>query len=549
MRRAVAAIPALAAFVAVPGPVAGAAIHGPQVVVTATSSNAAAAAVRDAGGQVLDTLPIVDGVVARLPKGSVLPAGVIAVPDRALSFASASTGGDTPASTVRETLGLEPSGDEGAGVTVAVVDTGIAKLPALESRVVEHVDVTGTGTGDGFGHGTFMAGLIVGDQGALPGVAPRARLLDVKVAEQDGTTSLISVLRGLQVVGAKARSERIRVLNLSLASDSPLPYQVDPLSQALEALWRRGIVVVTPSGNDGSSAPVASPGNDPTLLTVGSLDENATSGRQDDSVSDFSARGEVAPGVTKPDVVAPGGHLVSLRAPDSVIDQAHPAARVGADYFRGSGTSMASAVTAGAAAAMLAERPQLGPDAVKAALIGTAYAVPASADRKAAGAGGVDLAAALAVAPTMSDERADRDWARVEKDAKTWDALAAAFTAGDREAAYRAWKQLSPESRSWASRSWASLDPASRSWASRSWASRSWAGADGTAQEWLSRSWASRSWASRSWASGSWTSRSWASRSWARDDWASRSWAGDDWASRSWASRSWASRSWAGLWP
>jgi len=480
-------------------------------VVTGGSIAAVADAVLAAGGIVVDELALVDGVAARLPARAVLPADFQVTPDRAASFDSHGVDGVGPASTVRATVGLPTDGNEGAGVTVALVDTGVADVPDLTGRVVEHIDVTGTG-GDGYGHGTFLAGLIVGKgepDGSSRGVAPGARVLDVKVAGPDGTTSLVSVLRGLEAVAERGPRHGVKVVNLSLSSSSLLPYQVDPLNQALRALWHRGVTVVVSSGNDGpSGGSVSTPGNDPVLVTVGGLDDDSTSDRVDDTVAEWSGRGPTNQGVRKPELVAPGAHVVGLRSPGSVIDTSYPSARVSDRYFRGSGTSMSAAVASAAAADVLAVNPRLQPDDVKGLLMVTAYQAPSLRDREAAGAGGLDVRAALETAGSVRPGQRGAGADEPPGDPATWQALADAFAADDRAAALQAWKALDPQARSWAARSWATLDPQARSWAARSWAARSWA---------------ARSWAARSWA-------------------------GDDWAARSWAARSWASRSWAGIW-
>ncbi|WP_432969540.1 S8 family serine peptidase [Dactylosporangium sp. CA-233914] len=533
-----------------------------DVVVTGGSADAAAVAVSTAGGAVLASLPVVDGVAARLPVGAELSREWVVVPQRVLRVASVSaTAGGAPVSTVRKTLGLPANGNEGAGVTVAVVDTGIADVPDLSGKVKSRVDVTGTGAGDGFGHGTFMAGLIAGSGtasgGAYRGVAPGAKLVDVKVADAQGRTDLITVLRGLQWVSEHARE--VQVLNLSLSSYSPLPYQIDPLTQGLEALWRRGVTVVVPSGNDGPNAgTVTSPGNDPVLLTAGGLDESSTANRADDVVGTWSGRGPTWQADAKPDLVAPGGHVVSLRSPGSVADTSNPQARIVNGYFRGSGTSMATAVTAGVVAAAIAVQPKLRPDAVKNLLTATTYAAPGLTRSGGAGAGGLDAARVLAAAAGWPASKAaaqyDRDTEAIVRDANGWMALEQALLNRDGAAATNAWNKLSPASRDWAARSWAQLDPAARSWAAQSWTARSWAGAgsEWTARSWAARSWAARSWASdawtaRSWAGADWTARSWAARSWAESDWAARSWAGDGWAARSWATDRWSAGSWSWL--
>src|SRR4029077_4149400 len=110
--------------------------------------------------------------------------------------------------------------------------------------------------------------------------------------------------------------------------------------------WKHGIVVVVSAGNDGSdSARLTDPATDPFVLAVGASDTNGTPDANDNSVADFSSRGDLT---RRPDVVAPGRSIVSLRAPGSLIDQAFPGGRVGDDLFRGSGTSQAAAVTSGA---------------------------------------------------------------------------------------------------------------------------------------------------------------------------------------------------------
>jgi serine protease AprX len=517
-----------------------------RVVVTGPDSAAVTKAVEAVGGSVIADLPLVGGVAASLPRGAQLRGDFVVTPDRAISFAGSDASPGEVASTVRATLGLPPNGDEGDGVTVAVVDTGVADVADLRDRVVGHIDVTGAGGGDGYGHGTFLAGLIAGNgaasDGAYVGVAPGARILDVKVARQDGGTDLISVLAGLQVVADSGHRFGVDVVNLSLSSGSPVPYQVDPLNQALRALWRQGVTVVVAAGNDGPApGTVSAPGNDPTLLTVGGLDEHGTAARGDDTVAQWSARGPTSQGVAKPELVAPGASLIGLRSPGSVADTSYPRARVGSDYFRGSGTSMSAAVVSGAVAVLLDRRPSLRPDGVKALLVDTSYRADGLSEPTAAGAGGIDVAAALAQSGRYGG--GGRTSQAAPDSPGKWQRLAAALDAGDLAKAQKAWDALSPEARSWAARSWASLDGATQDWVARSWAARSWAGTGASAQEW-----AARSWAARSWAGDDWAARSWAARSWADRDWLARSWAGDDWTARSWAARSWAADSWTARW-
>ncbi len=518
-----------------------------------------AAAVKAAGGRVTASLPLVHGVAAQLPAGASLAGCEVAAnrhvqvsshhrrSARSVATTAAAAG---PTSTARQTLGLTSQSPDGDGVTVAVVDTGVDDSPDLAGRVY-HADVTGTSRNsnhDDYGHGTFVAGLVAGDGkasgGSYVGAAPDARLLDVRVADDQGNTSLVNVLQGLQVVASAQRQLNVRVLNLSLSSESPLPYQFDPLTLALEGLWAKGIVVVVPAGNDGPNAgTISSPGNDPNLLTVGALDESGTGSRSDDVVADFSSRGPAPQGVAKPDLVAPGAHLVSLRAPGSVVDSQNPGSRVQDTYFRGSGTSMSTALTSGVVADLLSARPRLSPDQVKAILTGSAYSEPGLTDAAAAGAGGLDANAAF-TADTPVVASAPDNWPTGQS--HIWDRFSAAMLDGNRLAADFWWHRLSPSARSWVARSWVALTPEARSWVARSWVGRSWVGLDGSADEWLARSWVARSWVARSWVSDLWSARSWVARSWVARSWVARSWVESNWTARSWVARSWVGSDWVG---
>jgi len=170
------------------------------------------------------------------------------------------------------------------------------------------------------------------------------------------------VLAAMQLAGAARDRFNLRVLNVSLGAPADDPATA-PLTEAAERLWADGITVVAAAGNDGGG--IDAPGLDPYVLTVGAGDGAG-------QVPAWSSRGPDFAGRAKPDLVAAGVGLVGLRAPGSTIDRANPSARVGDRYFRGSGTSMSTAVVAGAAGRVLAAHPGWGPDRVKAALTGTA---------------------------------------------------------------------------------------------------------------------------------------------------------------------------------
>ena len=203
-----------------------------------------------------------------------------------------------PTSRARRTAprSTHPRRQTGAGVTVALVDTGVADVADLAGGV-PHVNVSGARPATASATARFMAGLVAGD-GVVLGRAAHRRRAGREHPRRPGRDR-----RRHDVADPRARRPAGRrdaapgrpfaqVVSLALSTGSPLPPQSDPLARALDRLWSRGLTVVVAAGNDGPDAgTVTSPGADPTLITVGSLDEHATSARTDDSVSTFSARG------------------------------------------------------------------------------------------------------------------------------------------------------------------------------------------------------------------------------------------------------------------
>ena len=294
-----------------------------------------AAAVTAVGGSVVQTYEVAQALLADLPQNAMTPEGSFVVPNLAMHFNAvpASAAGTDDVNTFRETIGAtDPEG--GSGVTVAVVDTGVDSSADID--VADRVNVSGGATGDGLGHGTFMAGLVAGDDADFGGVAPGAKVFDVQVATQDGSTDLATVLAGLQKVADKrAADSSLQVAMLALSTDSPLPPWMDPLTRGLDRLWARGVTVVVAAGNDGAGE-VPSPATDPTLLVVGSQDELDTAVRSDDVVPDFSSYGK-AFGERRPDVVAPGVSLISTSAPQSQAYLQNEGSRVGDGFLKGTG--------------------------------------------------------------------------------------------------------------------------------------------------------------------------------------------------------------------
>jgi serine protease AprX len=274
-------------------------------------------------------------------------------------------------------------GITGNGVTVAVLDSGVAAdadLVQPANRILASVNFADERhASDPGGHGTHIAGIVAGNGsrsgGEFVGIAPQANIVDVRVLGSTGSGRISSVVRGIEWVLAHRTIYNIRVINLSFGARAHLSYRADPLSAAVEIAWRRGLVVVAASGNGGPERDtVVTPGNDPYVITVGATDDRGNLGRGNDLLAWFSAWGS-ADSNAKPDLVAPGRRLVSLRVAGSTLDTLFPdrvvVARNGSTYFRLTGTSMATGVVSGVAALLLQRRPSLTPDQVKALLVRT----------------------------------------------------------------------------------------------------------------------------------------------------------------------------------
>ncbi len=302
----------------------------------------------------------------------------------------------------------------GAGVTVAVIDSGIDTRHSafLGGRVIASRDFTGGDGSDQFGHGTHVAAIIAGQGGATAetrayrGVAAGAYLVNLRVLGADGSGMASDVVEAIDWAVAHRNDYRIAVINLSLGAPVLQPYRDDPLCEAVERAVRAGITVVVAAGNAGQTADgtpafgtITSPGNSPHALTVGAIDTHGTADRADDTLAAYSSKGPTRYDlVLKPDLAAPGSHVVSAEAAGSYLSTTYPARHVAGSgsnaYIQLSGTSMAAGVVSGAVALLLEERAEMGPRQVKAALqMSSTYL--AAAGLVGAGAGEIDAAAAV----------------------------------------------------------------------------------------------------------------------------------------------------------
>jgi len=454
----------------------------------------------------------------------------------------------------------------GSGVDVAVIDTGVAPVRGLDApgQVVTGPDLSfdspdaPTPGLDAYGHGTFMAGLIAGRDaatgaGACPrcltsspfsdvdryvGVAPEARVVDVKVGAADGAVDVSQVIAAIDwtVQHAHDPGFNIKVISLSYGTDSVQQYDRDPLAQAAEQAWKHGVTVVAAAGNDGRGpGKVADPAYDPYLIAVGADDPMATLAVDDDRVPDWAQHGTR----TRPvDVVAPGAHAIGLSVPGGWVDtQAGNTGRLGTRFQRGSGTSQATAVVAGAVALLAQKYPAATPDTLKALLTTTARPMAKvknndNTTELYAGSGLIDVAAALSATPAAGTQTWDASTGAGSLDksrAKEYVTDGTTDLRGDQDIFGRPFDAAGT----------AALQAQGRAWTGGLWNSSRWTGDGWSSSRWTSSRWTGVDWAGNAWTSSRWTGMTWDSSRWTGSGWGSSRWTSSRWTGANWSTAAW----------
>jgi subtilisin family serine protease len=331
------------------------------------------------------------------------------------------------ASTIKADLARRVFDATGRGIVVAVLDSGVdathphfrrhrnLEIPAGLSHAdfTSHDENAASALIDEFGHGTYIAGIIAGeasdvwaaemsfrDDGDsiyeaievphIAGIAPECTILSLKVLGANGQSEVSTVIRALEwIQQLNDGGLRIHVVNLGLgyAYDAArFACGRSPICVAVERLVRAGVVVVVCSGNSGYGnqmsltgsggrggleVSINDPGNAQLAITVGSTDRELP---QVYGVSYFSSKGPTLDGRLKPDLVAPGERIVSPFTGSRLANLRDKGMAEGVMYGADSGTSIAAAHVAGAAAALLSARRELigQPEAVKAVLMTSA---------------------------------------------------------------------------------------------------------------------------------------------------------------------------------
>ena len=340
----------------------------------------------------------------------------------------------------------------GAGITWAVMDSGIqhdhphfAKWGNVDPASPLHRDFTVDGDGpfaDENGHGTHVAGIIAGEWreaagapeserpiaisryltkdtedveyqeirlSAICGMAPRCKLVSLRVLDENGkgaVSSIIAAIAHVQEVNGYGRRLLIHGVNLSVGYNFEPEWFAcgqSPLCVEVDRLVKTGVVVVVAAGNTGygtlkseigaTSAGMAltinDPGNSDLAITVGSTHRDMPHVY---GVSYFSSKGPTGDGRLKPDLVAPGERIISC-ATGTLKDSGAKGREC--QYVETSGTSMAAPHVSGVIAAFLSVRGEFIGKAERVKDIFLSTATDLRRDRYFQGAGLVDLMRAI----------------------------------------------------------------------------------------------------------------------------------------------------------
>jgi serine protease AprX len=447
------------------------------------------------------------------------------------------------------------AGYTGRGVDIALIDSGVSPVQGLSSdgKLVNGPDLSLESQApnlrylDTYGHGTFMAGLIAGRDAAPDsqapastylGMAPDARIVSLKVATADGGTDVSQVIAAIDWV-VQHRTDNglnLRVINLSYGTNSLQDSATDPLAFAVEQAWKKGLVVVAAAGNTGfqkgKGAPgLADPAFDPYTIGVAASDTMGTADVKDDVVASYSASSCGGGKCKNPDYTAPGSHMQGLRDPNSFIDANHPEGFLSSRYFRGSGTSEASAIASGAIALVLQKYPGLTPDQVKRFFQHWAYNMKGQ-KHEAQGSGEIQMTPMLGKVPESYTQKV--------KDSTGTGSIDAArgqdhLTRND--VVLTGEKDIFGNPISTAAL--AAAEAAGNSWSGGVWNGNSWSGNSWSGNSWSGTTWSGNSWSGNSWSSSKWTGNSWSGNSWSSTNWSGSSWSGNSWTGGSWAGAFW----------
>lgn len=274
-------------------------------------------------------------------------------------------------------------GYEGEGITIAVIDTGVAPhddLTRPRSRIIGFKDLVNDKSSpyDDNGHGTHVSGIIAGNgyssNGKYTGVAPKANILAIKALDENGGGSTSDIIAALSYIVETKDKYNTKIINISLGTPANSSCDKDPLCKAVDMAIRAGLTVITAAGNSGpKERTILSPGTNRNVITVGAVDDRRTINFPDDTIAPFSSRGPTLEGLMKPDIVAPGVNIRSLS--NTKLDS----------YSTLSGTSMATPLISGSVALLLNKNKDLKPKEIKEKLMDSCIDLKSTQEMQGAG--------------------------------------------------------------------------------------------------------------------------------------------------------------------
>ncbi len=248
---------------------------------------------------------------------------------------------------------LHKQGITGKNVTVALLDSGLAKHADITNeRILDFQDFIHHKSipYDDFSHGTHVTGILASSR---IGIAPECNIIPIKILDKNGDGSTDIFIEGIKWILYHQHIYNIRIVNISIGGNTlELKKRKNRLNLWVSRLWDAGLVVCCSAGNNGPQPnSICAPGNCESVITVGAYD-----GRP------FSSAGPISPYISKPEISAPGYHILSMQPNNH--------------YSTKNGTSMSVPFISGACALLLQQFPYLSNHQVKKYLIQAANPVP-----------------------------------------------------------------------------------------------------------------------------------------------------------------------------
>lgn len=233
----------------------------------------------------------------------------------------------------------------GRNITVAILDTGAFIHPDFAEHIREFKDFINYKDTpyDDNSHGTHVCGIIGGcgkmSRGLYKGMAPDSLLIPIKVLKNNGTGSAADIIKGIDWIMDNRDLYNIRIVNISIGTEVfSCEDEQSALVKAVDSMWDCGITVITSAGNNGPEYhTITTPGISRKVITVGAssaMNNIDINGRK---YTTYSGKGPTFCNIPKPDITAPGSHIISCHT-----------FRNG--YTQKSGTSMSTPIVSGAAA-------------------------------------------------------------------------------------------------------------------------------------------------------------------------------------------------------